>query len=182
MLEKRNVHGGYKRNTKNKRLTWICIAHLFFIQFVFNQVYVMRKKTRLFEKKNSWSNSMSPFVEGVTFYWSKLNLLNRTCLIRNRNCLPFASTWLHPWLSEGVCVAQRFSFLLVVFLNTIPRGRNCWHFTSTWVHSLFFCEVCITNLFFSELCLLFCLSSFRVLNQMLPVSDLSILDCPLGYL
>jgi hypothetical protein len=25
-----------------------------FIQFVFNQVYIIRKKTRLFEKKNSW--------------------------------------------------------------------------------------------------------------------------------
>ena len=173
MLEKRNVHGGYKRNTKNKKLTWICMAHLFFIQFVFNQVYVMRKKTRLFEKKNSWSNSMSPFVEGVTFYWFKLNLLNRTCLIRNKNCLPFASTWLHPWLSEGVCVAQLFSFFLCFFiLNTMPRGRNCWHFTSTWAHSLIFCEVCITHFFLS------CVYCFVCLRFVSWVECCPFLDCP----
>jgi hypothetical protein len=96
---------------------------------------------------------------GMTFYWSKLNLLNRTCLIRNRNCLLFTSTWLHPWLSGGVCVAQLFSFLVFFVLNTIPRGRNCWHFTSTWAHSLIICEVCITHSFLSCVYCFVCLRS-----------------------
>jgi hypothetical protein len=54
MLEKRNVHGGYKRKPRNKRLTWICIAHLFIYTVCVHQVYIMRKKTGLFEKKNAW--------------------------------------------------------------------------------------------------------------------------------
>jgi len=85
----------------------------------------MRKKTRLFEKKNSCKTICLLSLKEMTFYWSKLNLLNRTCLIRNRNCLLFTSTWLHPRLSGGVCVAQLFSFLVVFFvLNTMPRGRD----------------------------------------------------------
>ena len=36
------------------------------------------------------------------------------CLIRNGNCLPFASTWVHPMFFGGVRVAHLFSFLCCV--------------------------------------------------------------------
>ena len=172
MLEKRNVHGGYKRNTQNKRLTWICIAHLF-IYTVCVQSSLYNEETHACSKRRIHGKTICLLsLKGMTFYWSKLSLLNRTCLIRNRNCLLFTSTWRYPWLSGGVCVAQLFSFLVFFVLNTIPRGRNCWHFTSTWAHSLFFGEVCITHFFLS------CVYCFVCLRFVSWVECCSFLICP----
>jgi hypothetical protein len=36
------------------------------------------------------------------------------CLIRGRNCLPFANTWFHRWFCSRICVAHLFSFLCCV--------------------------------------------------------------------
>ena len=45
------------------------------------------------------------------------------CLIRNRNCLPFASAWVHPRFFGGVLVRHLFSFrcclCFVLFVFTL---------------------------------------------------------------
>ena len=38
-------------------------------------------------------------------------MTNTARLIRCRNCLPFASTWVHPWVFGGVRVGNVFNFL-----------------------------------------------------------------------
>ena len=54
---------------------------------------------------------------GIFFLWLLLPYLTLymsnmvVFLIRSRNCLPFASTWVHPRFSCGICVAHMFSFL-----------------------------------------------------------------------
>jgi hypothetical protein len=52
------------------------------------------------------------------------------CLIRGRNCLPFANTWFHRWFCSRICVAHLFSFLCcVVFfvLFICLRTVSCVH-------------------------------------------------------
>ena len=49
--------------------------------------------------------------------------LHAGCLNSGSNCLPFASTWVHPRFSYGVEVAHLFSFLCcVVFCCLRPMS------------------------------------------------------------
>jgi hypothetical protein len=90
-------------------------------------------------------------------------------LIRNGNCISFASTWIHSRCSDGSLVAHLFSFLCCVFcflcLCSVCCAQCC--LCLCIVHSWL-------SLQFSMLCFLLSLSLFCVLCPMLPVS----LYCP----
>ena len=47
--------------------------------------------------------------------------LHNGCLKGNRNYIPFTTTWVHPWLSDGVGVSNRSSFIVGFYLCTLAR-------------------------------------------------------------
>jgi hypothetical protein len=76
------------------------------------------------------------------------------CLIRGRNCLPFANTWFHRWFCRRICVAHLFSFCVVLcFLFCLFVFVLCLVYTMLPVSlvcpfliSLPFFYVCFRNL------------------------------------
>ena len=56
-----------------------------------------------------------------------LTMSNTTgCLIRDRNCLPFGSTRVHPWFFGGVRVAHVFSFLSCPYMCLDILSSMLW--------------------------------------------------------
>ena len=96
------------------------------------------------------------------------------CLITNRNCLPFASTWVHPGYFDGVRVANRFSVLCPYFLSFMlwcplrfPHKSDVgFVFTSSylWQGSRYLCLFADSGVQHILFCVFwFCLSSSCVL-------------------
>ena len=48
------------------------------------------------------------------------------CLIRSRNCLPFASPWVHPRFFSGVRVAHLLSFLCCIIMCLYLLSSMLW--------------------------------------------------------
>ena len=57
------------------------------------------------------------------------------------------------------------------------RSRHCFPFASTWVHLLFFCDVCVADLFVFSVVLCFLVLFVFVLCLVCPMLPVS-LDCP----
>ena len=51
---------------------------------------------------------------------------NGECYIRRRNCLPFASTWVHPRCFGGVSVAHLLTFLFCPFMYLYVLSSVLW--------------------------------------------------------
>ena len=117
------------------------------------------------------------------------------CLLRSRNCLPFASTWVHSW----VRVAHRFCCLccpimcLYVLSSVLFVGVLLSYlyylclFAHSGVHELscliYVICVCLHIVLSFILVLFFvCLRPVSCMPNAAGFSGLSILDCPFGFL
>ena len=119
------------------------------------------------------------------------------CLIRNRNCLPFMSTWVHSRVFWWVCVAHLFMFLCcpimclyvlkspVVMSVTISVWKRCSlpPVVCRREHVLFTLCVCLRMVMSNIGCVMFlsCVSSSCIPNVN-SFSGLSLLDCRFGIL
>jgi len=65
------------------------------------------------------------YITSRTFTWLDCIWVTR-CLIRRRNCLSFASTWVHPWLFGGVPAAHIFSFLCCPIMYLYVLSSVLW--------------------------------------------------------
>ena len=120
------------------------------------------------------------------------------CLITNRNCLPFASTWVHPGYFDGVRVANRFSVLCPYFLSFMlwcplrfPHKSDVrFVFTSSylWQGSCLIYVICVClpivvyNTYYFVFFGIVCLPLVSCVPNIAIFSGLSILNCPFGFL
>ena len=170
-----------KRTPKNKRLTWICIAHLFFYTVCVQSSLYNEGKNTLVRKEEFMVKQYVSFrwrgwlFSDLSWTYSIVHVLQET----ETAYLSGVPGFTHGFRKGSVFL--NFLVFLWVFFKYYPKRQELL----TLLKHLGSLPVFWWGLyysFFSELCLLFCLSSFRVLSWMLLVSDLSILDCPLGYL
>ena len=99
--------------------------------------------------------------------WTDTNIIHHILCFIKGVCLPFASTWVHPWLSGRIRIAHLFSFLccvvffvLFVFVLCVQCCQclwivNYWFIPSIFSNLLFFMTDFNPHLYFRTIFMLF---------------------------